>query len=341
MPDETQVADPDVISGVKGPDADGDAEMDAFFEANPLHDEDAPAEPDKASDGRSRDEHGRFKSTQETTETAEPDKSAEAVNPEDLQEAMRALKRAKTPQSVIDGMSEQALSEWGQELASVQKESDGFSHQLAELRKQIVPEPTAEAQAEPADADQAYQDIASYFGDEAVGPLKALLDPLLKAATPQPNGEVEKLAAQLREQVQRDARRELQEKHPEFGLDDDGRWSQLIDSRKADKNEYATEREALDAHRRLLFADEVNADARKLQAETRKRRDDGQPTPPSGGSPPGELSPAKLEDAYLDAQFSGDAKKMAHIKALMDAHGRKSGGMTEELMNARIGVTAK
>lgn len=65
-----------------------------------------------------------------------PPAEAKGKAPE-LEAALHALRRAKTPQKVIDQMSEEELLQWGGGLAKDQANVDNMSTQLGELRKQV------------------------------------------------------------------------------------------------------------------------------------------------------------------------------------------------------------
>jgi hypothetical protein len=319
-----------------------DADADAWLEANDISSVPPEAPPvdvpeTSAKEGqpggdRTRDDKGRFTSTPESSDTAQPTESAEAVKPEGYTKAVNALKRAQTPQSVIDSMEPQAVVDWGSSLAKVQAESDGFGKQVSDLKAELAKMAGVEAKAaEPTfDLDKALEPIREYYGDEGAEPIKGVLEQVLKASTPATDPAIaeklEKLEALQRDRDQRDARRDIQEKHPEYGLDDDARWDRLLASRRGD----------LDAHRRLLFADEITSDYRSKLKETHAARDAGQPTPPTGPAPPGEMSNDALEDLWLNAKQDGNDAECNRIAALMKTR-EQTGYLTMDQLMSRVG----
>jgi hypothetical protein len=296
---------------------------------------------------RERDAHGRFtsKDAPDSQDTPEPKASADSVNPDDLRKAINALKRDHTPQSVIDGLDSTRIVEWGLKLANKQAESDGFGAQLSGLKAELAKLTSTDSpSAEPGllDAKAGLAEFREMFGDDATAPLEKLLMPLLeKASTPNADpaqaARVEKMEAQLQQWEQREVRRELVDKHPEYKLGEDERWDRLLASRKGDANEYSSEREALDVHRRLLFADEINADSKAMLNEQHRLRDAGQPTPPSGATPPATLTDDQLEDLFLNAQQDGNEAEKARIEKLIKAR-RQTGVIPFDKLMARIGV---
>lgn len=339
MADDTKQLDPNVI-GATVPEG-SDAEADAYLEAHPAAPDEPVVEGTDASP-RARDEQGRFTKTdtQVSEDTAEP-LSADTVNPEDYRKALNALRRDNTPQEVLDRLEPPEVIEWGLKQARKQAESDGYGKQLTDLKEQLAAVVKADSPpAEPAyDIDAKLKPLQETFGDEIAAPLKALLEPLVTAATQTQSsetGKVDKVAAQLTSMLQRDARREIQAAWPEYGLDKDDRWERLLASRRGDTTEYPTEREALDTHRRLVFADEIHADHRLKLKETHEARDNGQPARPAGTTPPAAETPEALEDRYLNAMHDGNQAEMDRIKGVIKA--REAGGyMSFDELMTKIG----
>jgi hypothetical protein len=353
MAEEVQT-DPNVITGEQ-PGGDGPLEgEDTWLEANPLVEDDTqgtpPAEAQDASGKeaqsageRERDAHGRFtsKTAPDSEDTTEPTASADGVNPEDLRKATNALKRSHTPQSVIDSLDPAKTVEWGLRLAATQAESDGFGKKVSDLKAELakLAGTDSKAEPEPVDLDAKFKAFSDMFGDEAAEPLKALLEPILKASTTKPDSalaeKLEKLEALQRDRDQRDARKAIQAAWPEYGLDKDDRWDQLLASRRGDTREYSSEREALDTHRRLVFADEISADQRARLKETHKVRDDGQPTPPAGGTPPAAESVEALEERWLVAADEGNQAEKGRIEKLLAAR-RKTDFLRMAELESRV-----
>jgi hypothetical protein len=352
MAETKKEVDPNVITGERPADDGPVSGEDQWLAANPLGEDDSPheappgkgPEPEGAethpADDRPRDEHGRFTKTdaQGSEDTAEPTASADSVNPEDYRKALNALKRDHTPQSVLDSLDPAQTVEWGLKLAGKQAETDGFGRQVSDLKAELAKlAGTDSKDAEPAlDLKAKMEPIREYLGDEVAEPLEALLEPILRAATSAKDSaqaeKLEKLAAQITDREQRDARRELQEKHPEFKVDNDGRWQQTLDHRRGDTNEYPSELEALSAACRHVFADEIIADYKAKLQETHDLRDNGQPSGPSGPTPPAVETDAALEDRWLNAAHDGNKAEMDRVEALIKSRQQPGYLSFEELM---------
>ena len=134
--------------------------------------------------------------------------------------------------------------------------------------------------------------------------------------------ELESIRSQFQVQQQEAARAKLSDK---YGLEDDARWDKVLERRAADRNEYASEREAVAAACRHEFADEIIADyAAKLKTE-HKARDKGQSTVQHGKTPPKAMTEDDRETQLLHAIMDGDMDKANRL-------GRRTNKSAVELM---------
>lgn len=113
--------------------------------------------------------------------TEEPESEADATAKE---LALTALRRAKVPKGVIDGMKSKEWIQWGSELHEIQSNTDRLTKEYRELKKQAEDEakkPKSETRAEPATAATVSADLATAikaFDDAGPEFGKALRDAL-------------------------------------------------------------------------------------------------------------------------------------------------------------------
>lgn len=148
-------------------------------------DETTPAAPKRGTDGRfkkketTEESEPEAKDTEPLQEDSEPE-VIEKVDSEQLEKAMRALRRARTPQSVLDKMTLGEKIDQGILLFEDQAKADGFGTQLTTLKEQIEilksvkpdSEPVTEvADIEP-DAEAKFKEIEDGFGAELAGQMR-------------------------------------------------------------------------------------------------------------------------------------------------------------------------
>lgn len=303
------------LAGILGPD-DGD-DTSTHFDLGGPDAADSTTEPAaEAKSGRERDEHGRYKPKAETAgdETDEPGEpadvapSADPANSEDYRKALSALNRAKTPQKVLDSMDPADVIVWGQALASEQAKQDGFRKE-AEATKAKLEKPTL------ADLDLDLTEIArpftDYLGEDADEPVQALTRAILERV----HAQMAPLQESLKRQERTAARDRLSK---QWSLDDEARWSQVLERRGQDANDYTSESEALTSACRHCFADEVIADyAAKLNKQHDARANGQTTTSTRGRGPSAPKSAADLNDDLINAIQDGDEKKAKAISAQM------------------------
>jgi len=128
----------------------------------------------------------------EASNAGEPDTAAEESAPSDdadpaeREAAIRALRRAKTPQSVIDSLSDSELLEWGADLSKIQQDVDSkLSAKPASEPDEDDDQPTEPAANQPAGPvawDEVIAPLKDTFGDDdaeaMVAPMRAVYDAL-------------------------------------------------------------------------------------------------------------------------------------------------------------------
>lgn len=187
MTDEPQ--EEPVEETVEAPEADsGDSGMAAFAAMEAKHglgledhDEYAAKDSDEADAPQDGDDDAGETGSQES----EDDRSASGSS-EDREAAIRALRRAKTPQSVIDSLSDDDLMKWGADLAKIQQDVDSkLSAKPAsepEEDKDQPTEPVVNQSTGPIAWDEVIAPLKDTFGDDdaeaMVAPMRAVYDAL-------------------------------------------------------------------------------------------------------------------------------------------------------------------
>jgi len=149
-----------------------------------LTDDDAYAAKDSSEDDA--DESDRDAGEHEPEAGDEPDTATGTATDSDRESAVRALRRAKTPQSVIDSLSDEDLLKWGADLAKIQADVDSkLSAKPASEPEEDKGQPKETAAYQPAgpiEWEQVIAPLKDTFGDDdaeaMVAPMRAVYDAL-------------------------------------------------------------------------------------------------------------------------------------------------------------------
>ena len=208
--------------------------------------------------------------------TASAGEESGQADPAEREAAIRALRRAKTPQSVIDGLDDDALLKWGQQLAQIQSDVDKkLSAKTASEPEEdeSAPQEAADTPA-PAQADAA----ADFDWDTALAPLKdtfgdrdaeAVAAPI-KAAYGQLAQQNLMLSNAIQELLVRDQFRQLTDAYPQ--LADPAQQQAVKDkARSLNHGEYQSLDDLIRDAARLALGDPRNADQERRSSVSRKR----------------------------------------------------------------------
>lgn len=283
-------------------------------------------EPQEPADADPGDEAAKAKEPEKAAGEGEDEKPADGDEPPVEEEsayetALRALRRAKTPQAVLRGMKREQVMAWGMELAKVQSVADQAFTELRELRSaKATPENQAGGQTNaPVTADAtALADLTGKLSqalglDEEGG---AVLSEALKAR--------DKLVAdELARRDQRDqardsvlanlmleqARSQLVDRFP--GLKEREKYGPVLDKARAlfRGGEYESVVDAMEDASKLLLGDEIAAEL----AQKAAKKAAGRPTAPKGRAQPMALSYDQKLDATLRALESGQTREQAAV----------------------------
>ena len=283
-----------------------------------------------ATGDRTRDDSGRFtgksndkgkeKPEAKSAQSPEPSAVPEGVKADDYRKALKALQFDGVPQKTLDALSPHELVEWGIKRAANHADVDRIKSQFGELKKakeaagkskETPPEPTIDV----AGAVEPFaKQLAEYMGvdvKEFSGPLSEFAKTLLASNSNSAlQSKLEAIERQFTDQQRDSARSKLSEK---YDLDQDERWGRVLERRAADKNEYASEQEAIDAACRYEFADEIIAMFESKLKEQHKLRDKGQSTAQHAKTPPKSQTTEDQEDQILNAILDGDRDKASRL----------------------------
>jgi hypothetical protein len=197
------------------------------------------------------------------------------ADPAEREAAIRALRRAKTPQSVMDSMSDSDLVEWGLELAKIQSEVDKkLSANRAEPGEDgsdAASEPDTTQQAQPVvtgalDWDQMTAPLKDTFGsDDAeamVAPMRAVFDTLAQQ-NQMLQGAVENLLV-------RESFRGLEGKYPQLA-EPDQREAVTAKVRSLNTAEYQSVDDLIADAARLVLGNPRDAEKERRSTVSRKR----------------------------------------------------------------------
>jgi len=321
-------------------DAAAEAEQDAVL-AKILSGDNAEPSNEPPGD-RARDEHGRFSSSKEkaekpeakTAETPESKALPEGVKAEDYRKALKALQFDTTPQKVIDSLDPSEVIEWGLKRSKNHADVERLKADLIKA-KALQTKATAEATSESSEPDwsKLIEPVAKKFSDDfsvdMSEPLKAFAKQLAEtvsasnqAKLQEQQAVIDAIQGQFRSQQQEAARAKLSEK---YDLDKDERWQRVLEHRQADKNEYASEHDAIQAACRHEFAEEIIANYEAKLKEQHKLRSNGQPTAEHKKTPPKAMSQEDVENQILGHILDGNHEAAARL-------GRRSQMSASEMM---------
>lgn len=238
-----------------------------------LKDDDKYAAKDSPVDEAEGEE--REAGEQESDPADEPSAVEDEVPAADREAAVRALRRAKTPQSVMDSMSDSDLVEWGLELAKIQSEVDKkLSANRAEPGEDgsdAASEPDTTQQAQPVvtgalDWDQMTAPLKDTFGsDDAeamVAPMRAVFDTLAQQ-NQMLQGAVENLLV-------KESFRGLEGKYPQLA-EPDQREAVTAKVRSLNTAEYQSVDDLIADAARLVLGNPRDAEKERRSTVSRKR----------------------------------------------------------------------
>lgn len=239
--------------------------------------------------------------------TTEPEAGADATA-EEKSKALTALRRAKVPKGVIDGMASKDWTSWGLELHEIQSNTDRLTKEHRELKKQAEEEakkPKSETRSEPATAATASADLATAikafddagpeFGKalrEALTIQEKIADAKLSEQDKTIKGLTDSLNAIRVEGLFAAARTELLDRFPQLRIKENSKkvWARM-DRLSADPTTYASFEEPLDRMIECMkdachaeFKDDFDAREISDAKETDRKRLGGQLTPPGRAS---------------------------------------------------------
>ena len=259
--------------------------------------------------------------------TEQPEPQAEEAATEepqgDLEKALSALRRAKTPQKVLDNLSPEEILSWGADAAKIQADYDDTYRRHSELQKQNgqtedetpteLDEPSS--QPERVNLSDAYQSFNDEFGEDAAKALQGAIDPRFNDI----DSSMKKMFSLVGSMIERDVRGQLEGRFPQLGDDDvfarvRDKASGLIDSGQYQGQPDFMVAAFADAAKILLSDDDGNELASRRQQDSRKRSQ-GQMTSTSRRSAPETLSNSDRDDIALDILEQGgsvdDARRAA------------------------------
>lgn len=274
--------------------------------------------------------------TNDKGRTEEPEADAD-VTADSKEKALTALRRAKVPKGVIDGMKPKDWTSWGLELAEIQSNTDRLTKEHRELKKQAedrAKEPKQETRTETATAETVSTDLAAAvkaFDDAGPEFGKALRDALTiqsKIADAK-LGERDKLIKELSDTINSirldglaaAARTELRDRFPQLRTKDGFQRAMARAERfAADKEAYEKFTDPLERMTEVLtdachaeFKGDMAAQELSDAKETDRKRLGGQLTAPSGSSrattesPKGQDRAEKIYWAMVDGLSKEDA----------------------------------
>jgi hypothetical protein len=245
----------------------------------------------------------------------EPSKDGEqteqdaATSPE-LSKALGALRRAKTPQSVIDSLDNSAALEWGLKLAESQAAADRLSSELGTLKADREP---AEANGEepvqptgqpiPFDFDEAGQPLSDNFSEDEAGAFVGLVKGATEAVQAAAMQRIGVLQDQLGELLLTDAMRQLEGQFPPLA-EPTGRDAVRAKIEQLNVAQYGSIRDLVLDASRLAGLDNLSAnDGAARDPDLSSRRDRGRTKTTHAKVKPKTLTDAeRRRKAYRDLE---------------------------------------
>ena len=321
-PGETEAAQTENLS-----DEEAWARLSAVKEPNPFGDDDGGdslEDQDKAGG-----ETEKAPKPGEAQAKQEPEKKAAATSySEDEQKAaMRALRRERTPQALIDKMLNEnpdALVEWGLDLAEKQRNVDGYSEKMAQLQSELSslrgdkPAQQAAAPGSDIDFDALVKPIAERFDPELSSTFKDALKTITDKLTRQHQQEQARLREELGNvakhtesvMVER-ARERLKERFPQ--TENASVWRQVRAKAEhlAKAGGYGSVDEIMTDAAKIVLHDHAQTDYKIRLAMDREDRANGTPTPPPRNGNPANtpMSPQEWEREVFRRSSRGESEK--------------------------------
>ncbi len=283
-----------------------------------------------------------------SADTTEPKTLPDSVNPDDHKKALAALKRDRVPDSALKNMTPEEVTKWGMQRAEERGKQDGYGNRLKELQKQIQDaKDTKDAEALDIDLAEAVKPLAEKFKGAYDGEGPEASDELVefgKSILNRNKAQMDK-QAQVLERVQSQLtdieRAKIRTEMPEhYELDKDDRWQDIVEFRLTDSNEYESEKQAIEAACRQLFADEAIAKYAQSKQNINALRSQGKSTVSTDGKAPlDSQTKDQIEDDLLRSIIRGDHEGREKAQRKL---GRSINPSSTELMSdERIGVPSR
>ena len=260
-------------------------------------------------------------------ESEEVSEEPEAIDRDELEKALSALKRDGLTKELIDKMDDQEILDVGLKRAKVQADADNTYRELSELKKQMETDPESQAESsesEPADQPaavdlaQAVEPFSEIFGEEAAQALTQAQQAAMQTFEPrleQMQQGVTTAMAMIEGMLLKASRADLAERFPLMSDDEGfGRVRERMDS-LVKTGEYTDIGNLMTDAARIEFSDEGEAARADFKLQKLRQKAAGQMTPTEKASKPGAaMTDEERDDALLDAIESGvgidEAKRM-------------------------------
>ena len=299
------------------------------------------ADPAAGSQDQSQAGQSQQDTSQDTSAQNDTSSPAQQVTPEQFNKAMNALKRANTPQSVIDQMSKddpQGLLDWGTALAETQAESDAFGTRLSEIEARMSGqqppqngtqdstqdgqvadpssgvEPSANVRARIGDLTKG---LAEHWGEDGAKPMQdaltgvvEMIDGAFSQSMQQRDHALQYAVAAIERIETHMTKQSLGERYPDINTAEG--WKQVEAAMsKLDRAQFKDLPAAIEAAASMSFG---NANLKAFQenlARQHEARSNGQPQSVTKATAPKStrrdaMSAEDTDDAVLDGLLSGD-----------------------------------
>lgn len=153
-------------------------------------------------------------------EASAPQQEQPDTGTPELAEALAALRRAGTPQSVLDSLDNSDALAWGTKLAKTQAAADRLSSELGQLKAGKEPvegervEPVQAGQPAPFDFDAAGQPLSDNFSEDEAGAFMGIVKGATEAVHAAAMQRIDGLQEALGQLVLTDTMRQLQGEFP-------------------------------------------------------------------------------------------------------------------------------
>lgn len=340
--------------GIAEAQAKASAAEDAWLDKNlGVEDDDAFSIPSDSqdgdnapTDGRTRDDKGRFK-TQES-EPAKGSKEAsepvnpEGVNPDDYKKALRALELDGVPQASIDNMDPNEVMKWGLKRAENHRDVDQKSMRVAELEKQlkdlqaVTSQPKTATEAKPAleTKDMVPAEMVELYGEDIREPMAKFADTIIGEFTKKMDASGTKFDELQTRIVGQDRITSRTELSKQWDLPDE-KWQTVVAYREADRNDYQSEQEALTVACKVVLTD--GDYAKRTRESANQDKDNGSTTTEQRRS----FTPAATRDEMMtqvaELIHAGRHKDAQRIADVMN---KQVDTESPEYLSRRIGVSS-